>query len=250
MENTIVIKLGGAASDNLTEGFFRQITEWQAANKKIVLVHGGGHYITKMMEALAIPVETKNGLRVTNKATLEVTKMVLIGQVQPAITTAFQKRNISVIGLNASDTGLLEADRLSDTDLGLVGKITKVKTNLIEQLLSENIITVIAPLGINSEHDWLNVNADTAACEVASALHAEALYLLTDVPGVKNGSEIIGEIATAEIEKLQSTGVIKGGMIPKLASAAFAAENGVGQVIITDSLNNSGTKIKNKVAIG
>ncbi|HHQ0097381.1 TPA: acetylglutamate kinase, partial [Listeria monocytogenes] len=122
--------------------------------------------------------------------------------------------------------------------------------NLIEQLLSENIITVIAPLGINSEHDWLNVNADTAACEVASALHAEALYLLTDVPGVKNGSEIIGEIATAEIEKLQSTGVIKGGMIPKLASAAFAAENGVGQVIITDSLNNSGTKIKNKVAIG
>lgn len=98
------------------------------------------------MEALAIPVETKNGLRVTNKATLEVTKMVLIGQVQPAITTAFQKRNISVIGLNAGDTGLLEADRLSDVDLGLVGKITKVKTNLIEQLLSENIITVIAPL--------------------------------------------------------------------------------------------------------
>ncbi|MBC8931832.1 acetylglutamate kinase, partial [Escherichia coli] len=78
--------------------------------------------------------------RVTNKATLEVTKMVLIGQVQPAITTAFQKRNISVIGLNAGDTGLLEADRLSDVDLGLVGKITKVKTNLIEQLLSENII--------------------------------------------------------------------------------------------------------------
>ncbi|ACK39321.1 acetylglutamate kinase [Listeria monocytogenes] len=250
MENTIVIKLGGVASDNLTEGFFRQITEWQAANKKIVLVHGGGHYITKMMEALAIPVETKNGLRITNKAALEVTKMVLIGQVQPAITTAFQKRNISVIGLNAGDTGLLEADRLSDTDLGLVGKITKVKTNLIEQLLSENIITVIAPLGINSEHDWLNVNADTAACEVASALHAEALYLLTDVPGVKNGSEIINEIATAEIEKLQKTGVIKGGMIPKLASAAFAAENGVDQVIITNSLETIGTKIKSKVAIG
>lgn len=250
MENTIVIKLGGVASDNLTEDFFQQITEWQAADKKIVLVHGGGHYITKMMEALDIPVETKKGLRITNKQALEVTKMVLIGQVQPAITTAFQKRAISVIGLNAGDTGLLEADRVSDKDLGFVGKITKVKTDLIEQLLGENIITVIAPLGINSEHDWLNVNADTAACEVASALNAEALYLLTDVPGVKNGSEIINEIASVEIDKLQTTGVIKGGMIPKLASAAFAAENGVGQVIITDSLQTTGTKIKSEVAIG
>ncbi|MBC2062650.1 acetylglutamate kinase [Listeria marthii] len=250
MKNTIVIKLGGVASDNLTESFFRQITTWQATGKKIVLVHGGGHYITKMMEALDIPVETKKGLRVTNKQALEVTKMVLIGQVQPAITTAFQKRDIPVIGLNAGDTGLLEADQLSDTDLGFVGKITKVKTDLIEQLLGENIITVIAPLGINSEHDWLNVNADTAACEVASALNAEALYLLTDVPGVKNGAEIISEIATAEIDKLQTTGVIKGGMIPKLASAAFAAENGVGQVIITNSLQTTGTKIKNKVVIG
>ncbi|MBC1805445.1 acetylglutamate kinase [Listeria cossartiae subsp. cayugensis] len=250
MKNTIVIKLGGVASDNLTESFFQQITAWQAAGKKIVLVHGGGHYITKMMEALKIPVETKKGLRITNKQALEVTKMVLIGQVQPAITTAFQKRAISVIGLNAGDTGLLEADQLSDTDLGFVGKITKVKTDLIEQLLGKNIITVIAPLGINSEHDWLNVNADTAACEVASALNAEALYLLTDVPGVKNGTEIISEIATAEIDELQTTGVIQGGMIPKLASAAFAAENGVGQVIITDSLQTMGTKIKSKVAIG
>ncbi|MBC6117083.1 acetylglutamate kinase [Listeria innocua] len=249
MKNTIVIKLGGVASDNLTDDFFQQIIKWQAEKKKIVLVHGGGHYITKMMKALDIPVETKKGLRVTNKQALEVTKMVLIGQVQPAITTAFQKRNISVIGLNAGDTGLLEADQINDSDLGFVGKITKVKTTLIEQLLAENIITVIAPLGINSAHDWLNVNADTAACEVASALNAEALYLLTDVPGVKNGAKIIGEIATDEINKLQTTDIIKGGMIPKLASAAFAAENGVGQVIITDSLENPGTKIKSKVAI-
>ncbi|MBC1962864.1 acetylglutamate kinase [Listeria welshimeri] len=250
MENIIVIKLGGTASDNLTENFFQKITEWQGAEKKIVLVHGGGHYITKMMEALQIPVETKNGLRITNQQALEVTKMVLIGQVQPTITSAFQKRGISVIGLNAGDTGLLEAERLNDRKLGLVGKITKVKTNLIEQLLAGNIITVIAPLGIDNTYNWLNVNADTAACEVASALKAEALYLLTDVPGVKNESEIISEINTTEINKLQTSGVIKGGMIPKLESAAFAAKHGVGQVIITDSLENAGTKIRSKVAIG
>ncbi len=110
MENTIVVKLGGVASDNLTEDFFQQIIQWQAANKKNCTCSWRRALYYKMMKSLAIPVETKNGLRVTNKATLEVTKMVLIGQVQPAITTAFQKRNISVIGLNAGDTGLLEAD--------------------------------------------------------------------------------------------------------------------------------------------
>ncbi|PZG34681.1 acetylglutamate kinase [Listeria ivanovii] len=247
MENTIVIKLGGVASDNLTEAFFEQITKWQLDGKKIVIVHGGGHYVTKMMQAMEIPVETKNGLRITTPAALEVTKMVLIGQVQPMITTAFQKRGITVIGLNAGDTGLLEAMQASDSELGLVGEIIKVKTTLIEQLLGKNIVIVIAPLGMNKEYHWLNVNADTVACEVASALKAEALYLLTDVPGVRNGSEILAEIASSDMEQLQTTGVIKGGMIPKLASAAFAVENGVHQVIITDSLSTMGTKISKVV---
>ncbi|MBF2479795.1 acetylglutamate kinase [Listeria seeligeri] len=249
MENTIVIKLGGVASDNLTEAFFEQITKWQMDRKKIVIVHGGGHYVTKMMQEMGIPVETKNGLRITNQAALEVTKMVLIGQVQPTITTAFQKRGIAVIGLNAGDTGLLEATQVSDRELGMVGEITKVKTTLIEQLLGEDIVTIIAPLGINKEYNWLNVNADTVACEVASALNAEALYLLTDVPGVKNEAAIIPEIASSDIGHLQATGIIKGGMIPKLASATFAVKNGVNQVIITDSLSTTGTKITNKVAI-
>ncbi|AHI56086.1 acetylglutamate kinase [Listeria ivanovii] len=249
MENTIVIKLGGVASDNLTEVFFEQITKWQLDGKKIVIVHGGGHYVTKMMQAMEIPVETKNGLRITTQAALEVTKMVLIGQVQPMITTAFQKRGIMVIGLNAGDTGLLEAMQVSDSELGFVGEITKVKTTLIEHLLGKNIVTVIAPLGMNKEYHWLNVNADTVACEVASALKAEALYLLTDVPGVRNGSDILVEIASSDMEQLQTSGVIKGGMIPKLASAAFAVENGVHQVIITDSLSTMGTKITSRVAI-
>ncbi|MBK3914312.1 acetylglutamate kinase [Listeria ivanovii] len=249
MENTIVIKLGGVASDNLTEVFFEQITKWQLDGKKIVIVHGGGHYVTKMMQAMEFPVETKNGLRITTQAALEVTKMVLIGQVQPMITTAFQKRGIMVIGLNAGDTGLLEAMQVSDSELGFVGEITKVKTTLIEHLLGKNIVTVIAPLGMNKEYHWLNVNADTVACEVASALKAEALYLLTDVPGVRNGSDILVEIASSDMEQLQTSGVIKGGMIPKLASAAFAVENGVHQVIITDSLSTMGTKITSRVAI-
>lgn len=249
MENTIVIKLGGVASDNLTEAFFEQIAHWQADGKKIVIVHGGGHYVSKMMQAMDIPVETKNGLRITNQVTLDVTKMVLIGQVQPAITTAFQKRGMAVIGLNAGDTGLLEAAQVSDCELGFVGEITKVKITLIEQLLGENMITVIAPLGVTKEYNWLNVNADSVACEVASSLKAEALYLLTDVPGVRNGSEILTEITSSDMEQLQTTGIIKGGMIPKLASAAFAVENGVKQVIITDSLLSVGTKITSKVAI-
>ncbi|MBC1500869.1 acetylglutamate kinase [Listeria weihenstephanensis] len=250
MSEIIVVKIGGVAGSHLHESFFKQIKTWQASGKQVVLVHGGGVQINKMMEALQIPVETKAGLRITTKETLAVTKMVLIGQVQPEIVTALEKEHISAVGLHAGDAGLMQAEQLTDGELGFVGEITLVKTDLISHLTEQGIVPVIAPLGLTTATQWLNVNADLAACAVAAALQAEELILLTDVAGVLDAGEVLTHIDTAELGELFAKEVITGGMIPKLASAKNAVTQGVGQVIITNEITTKGTIISDGVKIG
>ncbi|MBC6315504.1 acetylglutamate kinase [Listeria grandensis] len=250
MNETVVVKIGGVAGSHLDESFFKQIKTWQANGKQVVLVHGGGVQISKMMEALDIPVETKDGLRVTTKETLAVTKMVLIGQVQPEIVTALEKEAITAVGLHAGDAGLMQAKQLADGELGFVGEITHVKTKLIKGLIEQQIVPVIAPLGLTTTAEWLNVNADVAACAVASALQAETLILLTDVAGVLDAGEVMAHIDTAELEGLFAKEIITGGMIPKLESAKHAVSQGVGQVVITNEITAQGTIIKDGVKIG
>lgn len=249
MKDIIVIKIGGVASANLTPAFFEQIKAWQEANKKIIIVHGGGHYISSMLERLAIPIKTKDGIRVTNEQTLEITKMVLIGQVQPLIMTAFQTQHIPAVGLNAGDSGIIFAKKTADPSLGLVGEVTAVQTEVIEHLLAADFVTIIAPLGITETFDWLNINADIAACQIATAMHAEQLFLLTDVAGVQVAGEVQAEITTKAITKWKEDGTIYGGMVPKLASAEAALQGGVEQVIITNHLANAGTTIKSEVTV-
>ncbi|MDT2760274.1 acetylglutamate kinase [Enterococcus xiangfangensis] len=239
----IVVKIGGIASDNLTKSFFEQIKQWHLDGDEVVIVHGGGHYITEMMERLNIPVVIKEGLRVTTEQTLKIAQMVLIGQVQPAITTVFQQQGFAAIGLNASCDKLIQGEVL-DKKRGYVGKITKINSAPIENILYKHYIPIIAPLGMTAEGQWLNINADAAACKIAEALGAKALYLLTDVPGVKKAGKWLKELSSAEVEQLKIENVITGGMLPKLANAVSALENGVSEIHITNKIEYSGTVLK------
>lgn len=239
----IVVKIGGVASDNLTQSFFQQIEEWQTAGHEIIVVHGGGYYITEMMERLNIPVTIKEGLRVTTEQALKITQMVLIGQVQPTITTLFQQQGFATIGLNASSDNMIQGKFIDQEKLGYVGEITEVNPAAIEGVLYRNYIPIIAPLGMTSSGQWLNVNADDTACKIAEEVGAEALYLLTDVPGVKQGGEWLEKLSIAEVEELKNEEVITGGMIPKINSAINALENGVSEVHITNCIEKAGTVI-------
>lgn len=243
MAETIVVKMGGVAADNLTKDFFHQIRQWQALGKKVVIVHGGGHYISEMMTTMNIPVEIKNGLRVTTAETLEITRMVLLGKVQPMITTTFQKANLPAIGLNAGCDQLIQGQVINQEALGFVGQVNEINHSLIEMLIEKNHIPIIAPLGITEEGQWLNINADDVACKVASALQAEELFLLTDVPGIKQENKWLSEVSVSQLEQLKAKKVITGGMIPKLESAKKALENGVGLVHISNAINYVGTKV-------
>ena len=239
----IVVKIGGVASDNLTQSFFQQIEEWQTAGHEIIVVHGGGYYITEMMERLNIPVTIKEGLRVTTEQALKITQMVLIGQVQPTITTLFQQQGFATIGLNASSDNMIQGKFIDQEKLGYVGEITEVNPAAIEGVLYRNYIPIIAPLGMTSSGQWLNVNADDTACKIAEEVGAEALYLLTDVPGVKQSGEWLEKLSIAEVEELKNEEVITGGMIPKINSAINALENGVSEVHITNCIEKAGTVI-------
>jgi len=239
----IVVKIGGVASDNLTTNFFKQIDEWHSYGHEIIIVHGGGYYITEMMERLNIPVTIKEGLRVTTEQALKITQMVLIGQVQPTITTLFQQQGFATIGLNASSDNLIQGDFIDQEKLGYVGKITEVNPAVIEGVLNKNYIPIIAPLGMTPNGQWLNVNADDTACKIAEEVDADALYLLTDVPGVKKSDEWLEKISINEVEQLKAEKVITGGMIPKLDSAIKALENGVSKVHITNCIEKTGTVI-------
>lgn len=239
----IVIKIGGVASDNLTKSFFEQIELWQACGHEIIIVHGGGYYITEMMERLNIPVMIKDGLRVTTEQALKITQMVLIGQVQPTITTLFQQQGFGTIGLNASSDNMIQGIFIDHEKLGYVGEITEINPAAIESVLHRNYIPIIAPLGMTVDGQWLNVNADDTACKIAEAVEADALYLLTDVPGVKQSDTWLKKISIQEVEQLKTEKVITGGMIPKLNSAVDALMNGVSEVHITDCIERDGTVI-------
>lgn len=240
----IVVKIGGVASDNLTKKFFEQIKHWRSQGQEIIIIHGGGYYITEMMERLNIPVAIQDGLRITTPQALKVTQMVLLGQVQPAITTLFKQHDFAAIGLNASCDNLIQGKVLDEEKFGLVGKITAINAGPIENMLYKNYIPIIAPLGMTVTDQWLNINADVAACKIAETIGADALYLLTDVPGVKKAGAWLKELSSVEVEKLISEKVITGGMIPKLTSAIQALNNGVSEIHITDGIERPGTVIK------
>lgn len=243
MKETIVVKIGGNASDQLPATFFKQLETWWLEGKQILIIHGGGPQISQWSEKLQLPVKKINGIRVTNDETLNVTKAVLLGLVQPKLCQFIGNAGLPVIGLNASDNHLLEGKYLNQAEYGEVGQVTKINKKWLQEEL-QNQIGILAPLAQTHEGQWLNVNADMAAATIAIQLHAESLVLLTDVPGVLNSGKVVPQLTESVADDLFQHHIIKSGMMPKIKASFNALRNGVNQTFITNDLGRPGTQFQ------
>ncbi len=233
---TVVIKYGGAAmlTAELSEKIMQDITLLKYVGMNPIVVHGGGGDINKMLKLYEIEPEFHNGLRVTDPATMEVVQMVLTGKINKDIVSQLGMAGAKAIGLCGKDAGLIKAEKmLADDgyDLGRVGKITEINTKLLNTLAMDEYIPVIAPIGVGESGESFNINADTVAGEIAAALSAEKLMFLTDIDGIRtvpnDPSTLIYEISIDEIYKYINTGVITGGMLPKVEGCIKAIQSGV-----------------------
>lgn len=246
---TVVIKYGGHAmtDEGLKLAFARNISLLKLVGIHPVVVHGGGPQINQMLAKLEIKSEFRQGHRVTDKATMDVVEMVLVGSVNKSVVNLINKTGACAVGLSGKDGLLLEARKLAITishgqlqppeiiDLGNVGKVTRVNTQLLNSLIHDNFVPVIAPVGVDKDGHTYNINADSVAGAVAGALKAKRLLMLTDVAGVldKEG-KLIEHLNIADIPALKADGTLTGGMIPKLDCCLDALSRGVGKVTIVD----------------
>jgi len=232
----VVIKLGGHAmsSEEEMDNFARDVVLMQQVGVNPVIVHGGGPMINEMLEKLNIKSEFVNGKRVTDKATVEVVEMVLSGRVNKWIVNAINRQGGRAVGLSGKDANLMICDQ-DAPELGLVGAPAEIDTKVLKTLFDANTIPVIAPLGAGRNGETLNVNGDTVAGAMASALNADRLLLLTDVSGVKDGDgNVLTELTPQQIADLTASGVILGGMIPKTQTCLDALSGGVRAAVILD----------------
>lgn len=241
---TVVIKYGGAAMRDpaLRHTTAQDIALMKCVGMNPVVVHGGGPAITKNLDRLGIKSEFKGGLRVTGDDAIEVVEMVLAGSVNKDIVGLLNMAGGRAVGLCGKDGGLLFAARLtaenSPEDLGHVGRVVRVDTKVIETLCGADMIPVIAPLAAGPEGGTLNINADTAAGEIAAALQAEKLVFLTDTPGlledVDRPESLMHQLRSSDVGVLKEKGVIAGGMIPKVDACLKALDFGVQKTHIID----------------
>jgi acetylglutamate kinase len=228
----VVIKCGGSVLDELTPSFFSSLVELENKGYRLVFVHGGGPDIDEMLKILNVEPQFKNGLRKTDEQTMKIVEMILSGQTNRKLVTLLQQHQFSSIGVNGSDGDCLLANFLNEKDLGFVGEISGVNTKFIELLIQGNYIPVITPIGITTNGEKLNVNADYAAAAVAKALNAEQCLFVTNVDGVIINGTLATDLSNQEIDTYIETGEINGGMIPKVQSAINAVEKGVESVMI------------------
>lgn len=233
---TVVIKYGGHAMDkaDLNEAFASDLALLAGQGMRFVVTHGGGPQISALLGRLHIESRFVDGLRVTDEATMTAVEMVLCGQVNKAVVSAFARRGVRAAGVSGRDGNLLRA-RLKNPALGLVGEVEAVDPALPRCLLDAGFVPVVAPVASGPEGEALNINADTAAGALAGALKAEYFVLISDVPGVLDArGRLIPGLNRAEIETLRKDGVITGGMIPKVESCLNALEAGCGRALILD----------------
>ncbi|WP_299146802.1 acetylglutamate kinase [uncultured Tateyamaria sp.] len=233
---TVVIKLGGHAmgSDEGMASFANDVVLMRQVGVNPVIVHGGGPMINEMLERLDITSEFVNGKRITDAATMDVVEMVLSGRVNKRIVQAINRAGGRAVGLSGKDANLMICDQ-TDPQLGLVGTPSQMDPSILRTLFETSMIPVIAPLGAGRNGETFNINGDTAAGAIASALKADRLLLLTDVSGVKNASgEVVTEITADQIRTMTEDGTIAGGMIPKTETALDAIASGVRAVVILD----------------
>lgn len=243
MSQYIVVKVGGVASQNLTDDFVNQIAKWQNEGNQVVIVHGGGYAINQLMEEHQIPVEKVDGLRVTS---LEAMKWVTYGLTEivgPSIKERLEGAGLTVKQLKEEIQDIFTADILSEEKYGYVGTVPSVDAEKLETIINNGNIPLIPSLAYSESGQELNINADYLATAVATSLKADKLILMTDVPGVKENDQVLASLSLEEIPKKIAEEVITGGMIPKVESAAETVNAGVKQVVIGSDLT-SGTIIQ------
>jgi acetylglutamate kinase len=244
---TLVVKYGGHAmvDEQLKEDFARDITLLKFIGVNPVVVHGGGPQINKVLERMGITSRFVRGMRMTDEETMDVVEMVLGGKVNKSIVAQINRQGGKAVGLTGKDAGLITAKKMTIyhqedknsppeiIDPGHVGEVTRINHELIRSLADQGFIPVIAPVGVGEEGETYNINADLVASEVAKALKAERLILITDVDGVLDADKkLISSIDSEKARSMISDGSIKGGMIPKIECAMDALDEGVEKVHI------------------
>ena len=218
---TLVIKLGGSTLEH-QESVLQDIVWLQKLGIRPVLVHGGGPYINEWLDKLHLPTRFEDGLRVTDAPTLEVVRMVLLGQVNQGLVLMASHMGGKAIGLSGTDGSMVRAHIVNER-LGFVGEVESVDPTPVQALIEQNYIPVIAPLGEGPDGTCLNINADLVASHLASALNAEKLIFLSNVVGIRHADgSLISELSEQEAKQLIADGTINGGMIPKVAACLDA----------------------------
>ncbi len=237
---TVVVKYGGNAmiSDELRQAVISDIILLHLVGIRVVVVHGGGPEITEMLNKIGKESKFVDGLRYTDEETMEVVQQVLCGKVNKNLVATLNRMGGKAVGLCGMDAGMFQAKKL-DEKYGLVGEITAVEPQMVEDALKDGYIPVVSTVaqGIDGENSY-NINADTAAAKLATALKAEKLILLTDVRGLmmdpKNENTLLPVVRLSQVPGLVQDGVIKGGMIPKVECCVEAVRSGVENAIILD----------------
>ena len=246
---TVVVKYGGHAmvDEALRDSFARDIVLLRCVGMHPVVVHGGGPQIDAIMKRMGISAHFEGGLRVTDAATMEVVDMVLGGKLNKEIVATINLHGGQAIGLSGKDANLIKAARKQFyrstapdsppqlVDIGLVGEVTSINTSIIHTLENSGFIPVIAPTGVGEGGESYNINADTAAGDIAAALCAERLLFLTDVDGILDGDKkLLPSLDRPAVERLQDEAVIEGGMLPKVEACLRALDGGVAKTHIID----------------
>jgi len=246
---TIVIKYGGNAmvDDALKLGFARDIVLMKLVGMNPVVVHGGGPQIGQLLERVGKESRFIDGLRITDRETMDIVEMVLGGLVNKEIVSQINHQGGSAVGLTGKDGGLIrakklmlsrntaEADAPEIIDIGHVGEVTAIDTSVVDMLVSGDFIPVIAPIGVGADGQSYNINADTVAAKVAAVLQAEKIMLLTNTAGVLDGAgKVLTGLTAEDVDRLVAEGVIHGGMLPKVHCALDAIQSGVSTAHIID----------------
>jgi acetylglutamate kinase len=237
---TVVIKYGGAAmkDGSLKENVIRDIVFLSCVGIRPVIVHGGGPEINSWLDKLNIEAQFKDGLRVTDAATMDVVEMVLVGRVNKELVSLINKEGALAVGLCGKDGNLITARHLAEADVGFVGEVAIISPNLIESLVEKGYVPVISSVAADETGQAYNINADTVAGELAAALGAEKMILLTDTPGIlrdyKDPSTLITKLDLQQTRKLIQEGIVSGGMIPKVNCCVRALAQGVRAAHIID----------------
>lgn len=237
----IVVKYGGSAmvDEKLKEHVIQDVTLLKLVGFKPIIVHGGGKEISKWVAKSGMEPEFINGLRKTDEPTMEIAEMVL-NRVNKSLVKMVEELGVNAVGISGKDGGLLKVDKkLSDgQDIGYVGEVKEVNPKILYDLLENDYLPIVCPIGLDDNYDTYNINADDAACAVAKAISAEKLVFLTDIEGVfidpTDRNTLISEMDVQEAKAFIEKGVVGGGMLPKLTNCIDAIENGVSRVHVLD----------------